>query len=184
MKFNVTSAAAAALATAALFTLPLGAAEARSWRSYVDQYGGGKWVDKYVEEDKNGNVRYKGSKNDTWSGEYYDSKTGKWTGKKYDGESSSKSSSKASSTRSAKRGTTTLKSAKSNTTSASSKAALAKVTESKKAAPQEATQASGSEDATSTGPAYAAGPALPQSSEGQMYGPPAPPELKTSAALD
>ncbi len=54
------------------------------WRLY-----GAKWVNKYVSEDKNGNVRYKGSKDDKWSGEYYDNKTGKWTGKQYDGEAAS-----------------------------------------------------------------------------------------------
>lgn len=97
MTLDMKTAAAGLLALAGMLTLPLGTAEARSWRSYAHQYGGGYYVDKYaskyVGEDKNGHTYYKGSKHDKWSGEYYNNKTGKWTGKTYDGEWGGKSSS-------------------------------------------------------------------------------------------
>ena len=86
MNFNLE---AAVLALAGIAVLPVGAAEAKTWRQWAHQYGGGNYVDKYandyVGEDKNGKTYYKGSKHDTYSGEYYNNKTGKWTGKHYDG---------------------------------------------------------------------------------------------------
>ena len=75
MRFNMKAAAAGLLALAGMLTLPFSAAEAKSWRAWANQYGGGyyvdKYADKYVAEDKNGKTYYKGTKHDKWSGEYY-----------------------------------------------------------------------------------------------------------------
>ncbi|MGQ0672313.1 MAG: hypothetical protein ACT4N2_05465 [Hyphomicrobium sp.] len=94
MKFKLEGALAGIVALAGLLTLPLDSAEARSWRSYAREHGGGYWVDKYVGEDKNGNATYKGSGKasgkgkasssyeHTYRSQYdptYDAKTGKGT---------------------------------------------------------------------------------------------------------
>lgn len=71
-------------------------AEAGEVLDRLRSHGLGKWVDKYVDEDKSGTVRYKRAKQDTWSQDYYDSTTGKWTGKKYEGEQATGEANKTS----------------------------------------------------------------------------------------
>jgi hypothetical protein len=86
MKLN--SVAAIAIAAFSAFLAPAGGQSAFAGEilDRLRSHGLGKWVDKYVEEDKSGAVRYKRAKQDTWSQDYYDSTTGKWTGKKHNGE--------------------------------------------------------------------------------------------------
>ena len=81
------------LAAAAYVAFVPAKAEASEVLDRLRSHGLGKWVDEYVKEDSSGKVQYKGSKHDTYSGEYYNNKTGKWTGKKYDGEVKSTSTS-------------------------------------------------------------------------------------------
>jgi hypothetical protein len=194
MRQNVKAAAAGFLAFAAMLSVPLGAAEARNWRSYVDQYGGGNWVDKYVSEDKNGNVRYKGSKNDKWSGEYYDNKTGKWTGKQYDGDG--KTASKSGSTTS-KSETAPVASNKSSTKTPAAKSASTKTYATKPVDPalkaSETLTNAPDSPATEAGALEAETPPVevapkkvgPQARlvpETELYGPPMPPEFATASA--
>lgn len=82
------SVAAIAIAAFSAFLAPGGGQSALAGEilDRLRSHGLGKWVDKYVEEDKSGMVRYKRAKQDTWSQDYYDSTTGKWTGKKHNAE--------------------------------------------------------------------------------------------------
>lgn len=88
MTHGIKAAAAALLALAGSFSAGSGAAEA-GWRDHARKHGAGFYVEKYADQYVTQDNKYKGSKHDKHSGEYYNTKTGKWTGKKYDGEYSS-----------------------------------------------------------------------------------------------
>lgn len=88
MKSKIFAAMLAAGLSAALVPVATHSAAAGEVLNRLRSHGLGKWVDKYVEEDKSGKTHYKQAKEDTWSQEYYDSKTGNWTGKRYNDEPS------------------------------------------------------------------------------------------------
>lgn len=90
MSYGIKGAAAALVAMAGALSAGTGAAEA-GWRDHAKKHGAGFYVEKYADQYVTQDNKYKGSKHDTHSGEYYNTKTGKWTGKKYDGEYSSSS---------------------------------------------------------------------------------------------
>lgn len=174
MTLKLKAAAAATLALAGTLALPSGAANA-GWRDYASKHGAGYYVEKYADKYVTEDNKYKGSKNDKWSGEYYDSKTGKWTGKKHNDEYSSKSSkSSKSNTASVKPRSTKTYAAKTSNkpVAASTVAASSKVKSSANTAKRvpvgEVTEA----------------PALSQSDlqagagpEAEFYGPPMPAEM-------
>jgi hypothetical protein len=180
MKLNPKAAAAALLALAGTLALPFGAANA-GWRDYAFKHGAGYYVEKYADKYVTEDNRYKGSKHDKWSGEYYDTKTGKWTGKKHDGEYSSKSSkSTKTNTASVKPHTTKKYAAKPgsttvSTTTAASAPKVKSTTSAVKKPPvgevSEAPALAQSDLQTSAGP------------ETEMYGPPMPAELAGVQAI-
>ncbi len=195
MNMNIKAAAAGALALAGMLTLPFSAAEAKTWRQWANQYGGGSYVDKYandyVGEDKNGKTYYKGSKHDKYSGEYYNNKTGKWTGKKdYDGEYGGKSSKEYSSNSS--------KSKSSTASAGSAKPTAAKTVSAKPAATTTYSASQKSSKVVAKAPVEAAddleagtppamvapkklGPQARLAAEGELYGPPMPAEFATAS---
>ena len=194
MNMNIKAAAVGAVALAGMLTLPFSAAEAKTWRQWANQYGGGYYVDKYandyVGEDKNGKTYYKGSKHDKYSGEYYNNKTGKWTGKKdYNGEWGGKSSKEYSSNSSkSKSSTASVGSAKktasakpASTTVYSASSAGQKTSKVVTKAPVEA---AGDLEA-GTPPAMVApkklGPQARLAAEGELYGPPMPAEFAAAS---
>lgn len=120
MKQNMTTEMlCAVLASGAMVLLAPPSAEASEVLNRLRSHGLGKWVDKYVEEDKSGKMLYKPASQDNFSANYYDSKTGKWTGKK-DGVGLEKTPSAAAakkvSSKPVKKDTVSLSSGKASTT--------------------------------------------------------------------
>ena len=111
MKLKSVAALALAACAALLAPAQVQSAEAGEVLDRLRSHGLGKWVDKYVDEDKSGKVRYKRASEDKWSKDYYDSTTGTWTGKHFNGEHDA-----SEVTKTAKKKPVALSSKKSSTT--------------------------------------------------------------------
>lgn len=169
----------------------MGSRAEAGWRDYAYKHGAGSYIEKYVDKHVTEDNRYKGSKNDKWSGKSYDRKSNKWTGKTVEDEPVRASSKKAKSVRSTTSNTETSDTSqvkrfkKSKTSSVKASNSVPTTVSLTKTAKKPEKIADATSDppsqartvTTDTSPAYGAG-------ELELYGPPMPKELEAALLTD